>query len=155
MNIFILDASPVIAARMLCDRHVPKMLLESAQLLCSPFPVGTAPYKRTHYNHPCSIWTRESYANYSWLLDHAYSISDEFLKRFGKEHKSHAVVRWCLGHFNELPFQKQDLTPFALAMPDQYRSDDAVAAYRSYYLGDKVRFAKWEKGTEKPAWWNV
>ena len=33
MNIFILDEDPVIAARMLCDRHIPKMIVESAQML--------------------------------------------------------------------------------------------------------------------------
>ena len=33
MNIFILDKSPVKAAQMLCDRHVPKMIVESAQML--------------------------------------------------------------------------------------------------------------------------
>ena len=140
---------------MLCDRHIPKMLLESAQILCSVFPSGEAPYKRTHYNHPCSIWTRQSYGNYCWLLDHAYSISYEFLKRFNKNHKSHEVVRWCDGHIREFKFDEQSLSPFAQAMPEQYKdSKDAIQAYRNYYLGEKVRFAKWEKGTPEPSWWN-
>ena len=33
MNIFILDKDPMKAAMMLCDRHVPKMIVESAQML--------------------------------------------------------------------------------------------------------------------------
>ena len=33
MNIFILHEDPVVAAQMLCDRHVPKMIVESAQML--------------------------------------------------------------------------------------------------------------------------
>jgi hypothetical protein len=33
MNIFILDLDPVISASMLCDKHVVKMIVESAQML--------------------------------------------------------------------------------------------------------------------------
>ena len=33
MNIFILDKNPEISARMHCDKHVPKMIVESAQML--------------------------------------------------------------------------------------------------------------------------
>ena len=33
MNIFVLDKDPHIAAQMHCDRHVPKMIVESAQML--------------------------------------------------------------------------------------------------------------------------
>jgi len=45
-------------------------------------------------------------------------------------------------------------TPYALAMPDEYRSNDAIDSYRRYYTMDKARFAKWEKGREAPYWWN-
>ena len=33
MNIFILDKDPKLAAQMLCDKHIPKMIIESAQML--------------------------------------------------------------------------------------------------------------------------
>jgi len=33
MNIFFLSESPVLSARYLCDKHIPKMFLESAQML--------------------------------------------------------------------------------------------------------------------------
>ena len=33
MNIFYLDKDTIIAAEMMCDKHVVKMILESAQLL--------------------------------------------------------------------------------------------------------------------------
>ena len=33
MNIFILDKDLQIAAQMLCDKHIPKMIIESAQML--------------------------------------------------------------------------------------------------------------------------
>ena len=35
MNIFYLDRDPVKAAQMSCDKHVVKMILESAQMLCT------------------------------------------------------------------------------------------------------------------------
>ena len=33
MNIFYVDKDPVIAAQMMCDKHVVKMILETAQML--------------------------------------------------------------------------------------------------------------------------
>ncbi len=38
-------------------------------------------------------------------------------------------------------------------MPDQYKCDDSVQAYRNYYMGEKAGFAKW-KGREVPTWFN-
>lgn len=35
MNIFVLDTCPVVAAQYLNDKHVVKMVLESAQILCT------------------------------------------------------------------------------------------------------------------------
>ena len=35
MNIFALHESPEVSAEMACDKHVVKMILESAQLLCT------------------------------------------------------------------------------------------------------------------------
>ena len=33
MNLFILDQDPVVAAQLQCDKHVVKMIVESAQML--------------------------------------------------------------------------------------------------------------------------
>ncbi len=40
MNIFVLDANPEIAAKMLCDKHIVKMPLETAQLLSNVFSIA-------------------------------------------------------------------------------------------------------------------
>ena len=152
MNIFAVNKDPVIAAQQLCDKHVVKMILESAQMLCAPFEQGTAPYKRTHYNHPCTKWIRESQANYEWLVSHAYALCDEYFYRYDKNHKSIHVIAWCANNSNKLSLdQELGLTPFAQAMPDEYKNDDAVQAYRDYYNGEKAYFAKW-KLTTTPAW---
>ena len=43
MNIFVLDRNPTIAAQQMCDKHVVKMIVESAQMLstCHRMSDGT------------------------------------------------------------------------------------------------------------------
>ena len=151
MNIFVVNKAPVIAAQELCDKHIVKMILESAQMLCASFEQGTAPYKRTHYNHPCTKWIRKSQANYEWLLTHAYSLCEEYLSRYGKIHKSLDAIDWCDNHYHELNLPDIGLTPFAQAMPDKYKNDDAVQAYKDYYNGEKAYMAEW-KNNLIPEW---
>lgn len=149
MNIFVLDDDPSVAAKYACDKHVVKMILESAQMLCAVHPEGTAPYKRSFYNHPCTKWVRASTDNYEWLIQHAYSLCEEYTRRYGKVHKTQQVIEWCDANRPELP--SLGLTPFAQAMPDQYKNQDAVKAYRAYYLGEKTSFATW-KNVKTPSW---
>ena len=149
MNIFVLDKNPHVAAMYACDRHVVKMILESAQMLCSVQPEGTAPYKRAFYNHPCTKWVRASSANYDWLIEHARALCAEYSRRYDKVHKSEEVIDWCDANRPELP--DVGLTPFAQAMPEDYKNEDAVEAYRTYYRNDKRRFATW-KDVDPPTW---
>jgi len=53
MNIFYLSRDPVLCAEMHCDKHVVKMILETAQLLSTAHHMlgSNAPYKVTHKNH--------------------------------------------------------------------------------------------------------
>ena len=73
MNIFILDEDPKKCAEYHNDKHVVKMILESAQLLCGVHHMVESgldvPYGLSHKNHPCSIWARECIENYVWLCD--------------------------------------------------------------------------------------
>lgn len=152
MNIFILSTNPVKAARYQLDKHVVKMPLETAQLLCSPFEPGTAPYKRTHYNHPCSKWVREAKENYLWTIEHGIALSEEYTRRYGKRHKSQDVIGWCARNMELLEFPKEKRTPFAKAMPEEYITRNAVTSYRTYYINDKKDIATW-KYSKKPSWW--
>ena len=74
MNIFYLDEDPFEAARLQYNKHVVKMILESAQMLCTAHHHYESsvdiPYKKAHYNHPSTKWTRENASNYSWLYRH-------------------------------------------------------------------------------------
>jgi len=152
MNIFKLDESPVVSAKYACDKHVVKMILESAQMLCSVQPEGTAPYKRSFYNHPCTKWVRASARNYEWLLLHAYALCDEYTRRYGKVHKTQAVIDWCDNNRLELP--DIGLTKQPTCMPDYCKTDSVVESYRKYYINEKAKFAKWKNGNI-PSWFVV
>lgn len=146
MNIFVLDANHMLAAKYQCDKHVVKMILETAQMLST---INGGPYKPTHANHPCTVWARESTSNYYWLWLHGLALCAEYKARYGKRHKCHSVIR-DLGMPNNVP--RGELTPFAQCMPEQYRQADPVQAYRAFYKGEKAKFAVWNY-SPKPTWW--
>ena len=150
MNVFVLDYDPVVAASYLVDKHVVKMVLETAQLLSTAVNLAgvEAPYKTTHANHPCSLWTRESRQNFNWLVRHGTAIAEEYTRRYGRVHKSESIVR-MLSVCSEL-FPDTSLTPFALAMPDEYKTNDAVESYHAYYMRAKRHIASWK--TNRPPW---
>lgn len=152
MNIFILDYNPVKSAKMQCDKHVVKMPLETAQLLCSAFEKGEAPYKRTHYNHPCSIWARESKGNYLWLIEHGIALCKEYTYRYEKNHKSLEVILWCKNNIEKLSFERIRRTNFCLCFDEVYKIGNAVKSYRNYYVNEKQSIATWNKKRKAPRW---
>lgn len=142
MNIFYLDESPAVAARYHCDKHVVKMIVETAQLLSSahwlhPDNPSVLPkiYRLTHKNHPCAIWVRSSSLHYVWtfrLLEH---LLHEYTYRY---EKTHATTR-LLEPLSELPLIPDDgFVQPPQAMPDEYKHVDAVEAYRKYYVFGKT-----------------
>lgn len=154
MNIFVLDENPSLAAQYLCDKHVIKMVLESAQLLCSVFYTNSniiPPYRLTHKNHPCAKWARYSKDNFEWLLKHFYGLLKEYKTRYNKIHKCQQIFDWIINNRQCLNFNNTGLSKFILAMPEQYKSKDTVISYRNYYNGEKLKFAKWKLGN-KPKW---
>lgn len=128
------------------------MPLEAAQLACTAVLLagGDAPYRKTHVNHPCAIWARETAANFFWVCRYGLALCSEYTLRYGKRHACQDVLTACIGESGRFP--GGDLTPFAQAMPEQYRSSDAIEAYRAYYRGDKRHLASWSKRTV-PIWW--
>lgn len=143
VNIFILDYDIQRACEYHTDKHCSKMVLETAQLLCSPYPQGSAPYKRTHYNHPCAVWTRHSIENFKWLVNFGLTLAREKEYRFNKPHKSQQVIQWCSDNLPDLPVIP--MSPFPLAMPDEYKQEDVVLAYQQYYFKEKAHLFKWTK----------
>lgn len=155
MNIFVLDTNIRRCAQYHCDRHVSKMILESVQMLCTALHGRgvEAPYRPTHAKHPCTLWVGESWDNFQWLAELAVELNREYRFRYGRErdHASIAVLRRIEG----LRYESAGLTPFAQAMPDEYKAPgDAVTAYRRFYLGEKAAFATWTRRPE-PDWWRA
>lgn len=151
MNIFVLHSDPIQAAIYHCDKHCVKMVLESAQMLCTNLNLKyiQTPYKSCHVNHPCTIWARQTRSNFLWLCELGLSLCYEYTFRYGKVHASEKVINFCYENSGNIP--EGELTQFAQAMPDEYKSIDAIEAYRKYYIFEKKDFAIWSK-RETPEW---
>jgi hypothetical protein len=180
MNIFFVYLSAKRAARSLCDKHVIKLSLETAQLLSTAMHImsnieesGSKPnqalegsdsefnenikfiYKMTHKNHPCAIWVRHSQENFKWTIEHGLELCYEYTRRFNKIHKSQAVIEYIQKHFDINLIKIKQFTMPAICMPEQYKiSQDPTICYREYYLKNKSKFAKW-KNTNPPDWWKI
>ncbi len=152
MNIFVIESDPVLAGLSLCNKHIVKMPIETAQLLCTAVKklsgvVG--PYRSCYENHPCGIWTRKSSENFDWLVEHGLAICEAYTIEYGKAHKSRGVILWAKE--NKPKFSESALTPHPQCVPEKFKSSDAVEAYRNYYIEEKSSFAKWNK-REEPLW---
>ena len=117
------------------------MILESAQMLCAVWHRygDTFPsiYKETHKNHPCTLWAGENQRNYFWLLDLFYALNNQRAARGKATHKS---FRDLAHHLEKAPEGLPDAserTPFAQAMPDEFKHEDATVAYRRYLLAKR------------------
>ena len=154
MNVFYLSEDPTYAAQQLCDEHVRKMQIESAQMLCTAHWLTgkEAPYKKAHVNHPSTKWTRESIHHYRWLVEHGIAICDEFTRRHGSSHKTRDILNWCKE--NEPAIPDNGFTPPPQCMPDQYKHKDTVEAYKRFYVFDKVKVKNlsWKKLNNTPDW---
>jgi hypothetical protein len=140
MNIFYLSHCPKKAAQYQYNKHVVKMILETAQLLCTAHhelnEVPNVPYKATHKNHPSAIWVRSSVSAYMWAYEHMLALGAEYTKRYGKEHLTIAKCREALA---KLPENIKDIE-FAeppQCMPDEYKEASAVGGYWNYYINEK------------------
>ena len=155
MNIFVLDKDIQTCSKYHADQHVIKMILESAQMLCTvnhQFGLQ-APYKSTHAKHPCTLWAADSLENWIWLRSLALHLNEEFRYRFDRQvdHKSAIVAR----ELPVPPIESKGLTEFAQAMPEEYRSPgNAVKAYRQFYIAEKSKFATWTK-RPVPEWFKA
>lgn len=159
MQLFILDENPILSAAYHCDRHM-KMILETAQMLSTSFWLQNieAPYAKTHHNHPCSIWMRESKENFEWCLELGRALSEENIIRYKKPHKSSEVIEWARNNYERLSFPSIGLTPFVTAIKfdkqcrrfPKFDEFSAIDQYRLYYIFDKP-FATWK--TQTPPWY--
>lgn len=164
MNIFALDESPWWAARYHNDRHVVKMILETAQLLCTAHVqldgervaqkrIGELILRPTHVNHPCAIWVRKAKLNYEWLHALGMCLLIEYRNRYGKQH----AYEELFARLEKPPMLIEHLsmrTPWPQCMPTKYQRPDPVEAYRLYYFNEKRHLANWRSPASVPQWWS-
>ena len=181
MNLFILDLDPVLAAQQQCDKHVPKMVVESAQMMSTahrildgdltrrPSVSGKTMvkywvhpnhnwenilHKAVHTHHPCTRWTMKSSENYFWHYQHFIALCEEYTYRYGKVHKCERDLKDVLCHLPE-NIPRGDQTPFELAMksnPECIALEDPVKAYQAFYQTKQHRFKMiWSKRSV-PEW---
>ncbi len=166
MNIFFLDTDTKQCAKYHCDKHVVKMILEYCQLLstahrlldedCLDPKLDEILYKATHKNHPSSVWVRENARNYQYVFDLLFNLSSEYTQRYGKTHASWAKLRSALAMYPKNICKKNIMDPLNIndapqCMPDEFKDESIVEAYRKYYNGDKAYMAVW-KNTVTPEW---
>lgn len=156
MNIFVLDKKWHLIAQSHHDRHVVKMILETAQLLCTAQHLYETEvelgflYKKTHENHPCARWVRRNISNYEWTFHLFEALLEEYTYRFNKKHKSGELLEYL--KYIPMSMPNEPLTSFEQVMPDIYKKPgDAVGAYRAYYIAEKVEGNKWTNRA-RPDW---
>jgi hypothetical protein len=169
MNIFYIHTDPVIAAQAMTDKHVVKMILESAQLLSTAHRaldgeefiqlsksgarlrkwnhpdahMDMTLYKSTHLNHPSGIWVRQSADNYMWLYNHFIALSEEYYQLYNKRHASELLLS---GLLSKVPanIPRIGLTPMLVAITDTqwHVPNNPLQSYRNYYVGEKLKTPK-------------
>ena len=167
MNVFVLHRDPVFAAQMQCDKHVVKMIVESAQMLSTAHrmldgnptkrpsqsgkrmvPYYTLPdwreqtfYKAVHFHHPCTVWTMRNNENYFWHWLHFEALCKEYTFRYGKVHKSETLLLEAL-YTPPINIPKGDISKWPLAMgaAPECKTDDVVESYRAFYHTKQSRF---------------
>jgi hypothetical protein len=155
LNIFVLDNDPKVAAQLHADKHVVKMVLELYQQMGSamrrhgatdrdmPLTAKGTPLKGGYHNHPCTKWVGDTRENFQWAAEHAIALCEEYTYRYGKTHACEDGIKYMARCHWVIP--EGELTPFAQAMPDECKMEDAVFAYRNYYNKGKAHLHSWKK----------
>lgn len=178
MNIFYLHEDAREAARMHCDDHVRKMLVEYCQMMSttwaeSPDETDRRTHqekgmmKSFHKNHPSTRWCRDSMFNYAWVFSMWEELQIEYAKLYGKQHKTvehHESLMYIPSYLRQ---QIEDVDDVVFAPPpmcfgkfghikegrDPESNADVVSAYHQYYREAKSGFAKWTGDRRMPRWY--
>jgi hypothetical protein len=158
MNIFWLDNHPQTSARYHCNTHVVKMCTEYAQILSTAYKINAnvnlkelgfmAP---THEKHPSVLWAAESRQNWYDLYNLWVCLMDEYRYRYDRVYthwrwaSKLAEIEEEAYHTGKLEWPALHNTPLKLAMPDVFKQDDPVLAYRSYYIWNKCKLLKYRR----------
>ena len=159
MQLFVLDYSPVVSARCLCDKHLRKMCLETAQILSSVMAKYDLPLSENMprpYNvlHPV-IKALDSPVRIDYAVIYNAALHSEYERRFGKSH-AYTDLRqlyWRNLFNGNFIFDPSECT-FARAFKDiEITQKDIVLAYRIYYRYKKTQIPDWRyTNSAEPKW---
>ena len=153
MNIFHLHKDPKICAEYHCDKHVVNMILETAQMLSTAYRRNFGDnddlYKTAYPKHPMTIWVGDSGGNFNWSMRLLDQLLYQYTMRYNKVHKTIRIYESLLGKHTRWQCWKTEFTPPPQCMPDEYKHEDYITAYKQYYIGEKKRFAKYT-GVDTP-----
>lgn len=172
MNIFFLSWNPDECAKMYCDQHVSKILLEIVQMLYTTWHHlgrdgwnATAPRRKSgdrgyrpvsNPKHPMVMWVRSSHFNYQWTAKLGMALAIEFHHRFHKIHASTKHVMWLYsnipkgfhevrnekGYYSQSGFPRM-VTPPPQCMDQKYHHSNLLVANFNNYKNEKLPFARW------------
>lgn len=184
MNIFFLDEDPLKCGPLHPDKLVVKMPLEATQMLSTALIVNGgegAPklgssngnYRKTHENHPSSIWVRESVSNYLWTVQYLESLIDRYEFVYGKSSSFRPLIRYFLRNSHLIPDGVLADPLIAINLEareriahhtglDQIRDvtarrfpwDLSVFVYQCYISLCKRHYAKWRSG-DQPEYYDL
>jgi hypothetical protein len=80
-----------------------------------------------------------------WLVRLLECLLDEYTFRYGKIHASARLLETLRIPPDNIPLRP--MTPFALAMGDEYKVGNALESYREYYRHGKTHLHSWKKRT--------
>lgn len=181
MNIFYIDHNPTQCAQWHVDKHVVKMILESAQLLSTAHRVldGKEYIGKSKTGRAAKRWLldvdmrfphdRDSVVYHATHIHHPssvwcrannnnynwlYSLYVALMNEYTYRYgKNHSCE--MLKSYLQAPPANISVGAFTQptpAMPDEYKvANDSIASYKNYYIGAKARFASW-KNREIPQW---
>lgn len=158
MNIFIPDPDPCLSAVQLADKHIVKMVTETAQILCTALAERGAAieglYRPTHRKHPCVVWAGATRADFDWAVAHGLALATEYTHRYGRTHGSMSMIERARTYRHLIP--EGPLRPFALAMDTDLQDNlDPHGSYRRYLCRKYTAWgngAKWTR-RDPPAWY--
>lgn len=157
MNIFATDPSPIASAQALPDKHLIKMILESAQILSTVahgYGHDASPlYKPTHRHHPSVLWAGSTPENCMWLLRHGLELCYAYRQRFDRRHKTHDLFTDfymlddvpCICHV-------APPTEFVFVGPAETPGENVHERYRTYL---NAKYKTWTDAGKPPTWTNT
>jgi hypothetical protein len=154
MNLFVLHEDPEVAAMHACNPHVWKIATECCQMLYVALEhYGIPPLMsatKAQKAHPCTVWVRESKANFEWALSYCGALLREHYARRNTYSKTWDHYLHIVSVSADIQWGKTERTPFVQALPEQFQGPNPVEAYRRYYRENKKHLLKYYR--QPPEW---